>query len=376
MTLEKIIKKGKKTLISALIAAQAMSINSCSNPLDENSSTNYIEFQEEQTNSEGEVIFENGEIINIIDSETHESIENIIVNYYHDESENYKIITIQEENEIYLPAIRYLEDFSAETIELQNPTNQGYTFRELNEENDPFKKFLREAIETESQNRETDCSNYITSITGETLLNDLDLFDVAISYIVPKGGIIIEAVHLLQNLEAILNGYPNFEEMTLANNWDVYNLEIPGNQQVEFQMFIESNQPQAIMYEPTLEGRIITLTSEVKDKTIYEDEINGDMIDKTIPCAGNTEEHNFSIARVFRNIDTGYSWAYYSSLNPDSLISTETETRAFESEIIDMDNLINYFSPGNWESYTYYYDDTSYEINQGTSNTIQFTIEE
>ena len=59
MTLEKIIKKGKKTLISALIAAQAMSINSCSNPLDENSSTNYIEFQEEQTNSEGEVIFEN-----------------------------------------------------------------------------------------------------------------------------------------------------------------------------------------------------------------------------------------------------------------------------------------------------------------------------
>jgi len=385
MGLEKIIKKSKNLILGSLIAAQAISFGGCESKITipEEENVPYIEYQNEETNQEGQVTFETGETLQILDQETQEPIEDIAINYYTDDSEEYRILTITDETDTYLPARRYLANFENETVSLQRSQNQEYTFRELSEnERGPFMKYMKENIEnTNNSQRTTDCSNYIRTNRGDEVLRGDNIVDKMITYFVPHGGVLVEIVNFLQNLEAIIEGYNNFEEMTLSNNWDSYSLSTNEQNSQLCGLLIESNQPvinsftKSIIEEGEYQG-YYKIELDVTDLITYLDGTT----DKTISCTGDGEEHNLYQWLTFQNLThPGHGWGQW-SINTDQVISEE---RVIFSQI--MAGIPPHALPGDYLIYGRIYDDTCefwpeghWEYNQlnvGYTDTLEITIQ-
>jgi len=337
-------------MIGSLIAAQAISFGGCGSgvttPEEEN--IPYIEHQNEETNQEGQVTFETGETLQIIDQETQEPLEDIIIDYYTDDSEEYRVLTITDETQTYLPTRRYLSDFENETIPLQRSENQEYPIRQLSEnEREPFMKFMKEYMDgQDNQQRTTDCSNYIGSVRGEELYHGDIVMDALITYFVPAGGVISELVNFFQNLGAIEEGYENFGEMVLSSNWDSYS-KFGDSYSLITNILVESNAPEVEMtHHFNEEGKLI-LEAIVRDSGTYE----CGSLDKTVSCRGETELHDYGLRWIYDRLDE-FNYIHYQEW------PTNQEDLSIHQQTIPEGGGWHGPGPGEWRMRMRVYDDT------------------
>ena len=316
------------------MTAQLLNYSACSGPTTPDNITappDYIELQEGATNQNGEINFETGETISIVDNRTNCPLENIIVQYHMDEGGEYKVISITDSTETYLPAIRYFNDFEETSIRLQKLSEQEHTIRELSEEESGICiKFLEDKL---LSNPERDyCQDYLGTYEGDDVYTAIDLslevMGCALGYFFPTyGGLIELVVRSATEVGAIMEGYESFENMITTENWDLNIDHLDSFYGIPMMLLHCSNQPSMNLETPVMDqnGNLIVQIN-ISDKEYYEGNSFNDM---TIPCAniwGHIEgsifdQHNYFGTVLVGTVNAGYPDGFDLSYNVEGCIN-------------------------------------------------------
>lgn len=304
MSLESILRKGKKFVVGGMIAANVLGLYNCDkNPANEISPSeeNFgeIEVYTGETDEDGQVDFENDESVYVVNSDN-ESLEGINVGIV--EGEDYSVISSYDSSGNYLPSLKFLNEIDEDTLYLIDSDESNV--RTLSSEEDEICfKFLRDSMNNPSLSRSSDCHNYDETISGQDALYGYYAINVLLNGL--GAGVLMNVVEGVATLfDLIEEG--SLQEHVLNNNWDRYSflnpaaegLNIPNPPQIYF--MAKSNKPVLTLEELVFDDGLYFRYSG-SDQDYYESQVNDLYIeDRTIPCRGSENNDLMLKYTIFR----------------------------------------------------------------------------
>ena len=224
MSLESILWKGKKFVVGSMIAANIFGLYNCNkNPANDVSSGGDFgktEVYTGETNDDGQVVFDNGESVYVVDSDN-ESLEGINVGIV--EGEDYSVISSYDSSGNYLSSLKFLNEIDEDTLYLLGVDESNV--RTLSSEEDEICfKFLRDSMNDPSLSRSSDCSNYDETISGQDALYGYYAIDMLLNGL--GAGVLMDVADGAAALFDLIEE-DGLQEHVLNNNWDRYSFLNP-----------------------------------------------------------------------------------------------------------------------------------------------------
>ena len=290
MSLESILRKGKKFVVGGMITANVLGLYNCdNNPMrDVPSEMEDIELEVHsgETNEEGYVSFEDGESLYVLDPETNKGVENIKIGRI--EHGDYEVISSYDGTGEYLPLLRFKENnlgniyLSKEENEINHLSN--------NERNNCL-RFLREVLQENNELNRHRCKNFKRLYYGEEALNGYWAINGLFVFL--GAGNAFTVAGELASLSGLIGDNESLEEYILDNNWDYYEFVYPAWEEFNLEnppiygFTVPSNKPKIVIDKLDFDdsGRL-NLKITGFDKDYYEDtHFNGEhILDETIYC--------------------------------------------------------------------------------------------
>lgn len=337
MSLEGILRKGKKFVIGSMIAANVLGLYNCNkNPANDippsGGDLDKTEVYTGETDEDGQAVFENGESVYVVDSDN-ESLEGINVGIV--EGEDYSVISSYDSGGMYLPSLKFLNEIDEDTLHLLNLDESNV--RTLSSEEDEICfKFLRDSMNNPSLSRSSDCYNYDETISGQDALYGYYAINVLLNGL--GAGVAMDVADGVATLFDLIEE-ENLQEHVFNNNWDRYSflnpaaegLDIPNPPQIYF--MTKSNKPVLTLEELVFDDGLHFRYSG-SDQDYYEGQVNDLYIeDRTIPCRGS--ENNDLMLKYTISRLTGGEVLQDSTINDEVFLNIPSGNYRLKLELFD-----------------------------------------